>query len=667
MTDLALAAEFPAASDSQWRDAVARALKGADFDKKLLSRTDDGLVIRPLYPKADGSVTARATPGPWRIVQRADIPDLALAREQALEDLEGGASGLALVLAGARGARGFGLAIENVADLDRALDGVRLDLIATRIETAPWGGRAVAALVAALVERRGYDRAGLAIDFGLDPIGDFSVRGQAAAPFETMFSRIHEVAATLRSRGYAAARFIRCDARWIHEAGASEAQELAYALAAGVAYLRALDARGTSLDEARGMLSFLLVADADEFLTIAKLRAMRKLWARVESACGLAPRPIQLDAETAWRMVAKRDPHTNMLRATIAAFSAGVGGADSVLILPHTIALGAPDAFARRVARNAQLILQEESNLAKVADPAAGAGGFEALTDALCEKAWSLFQDIERDGGVTRALTDGKMQARVAATREARDKSIATRRTPITGVSEFPNLTETAVATLAVTPPAERPQRRERLPGARLDFSGMIAQFADGLSRGAMSAPPQQDERCEPLPSHRLAEAYEALRDRSDAALAATGRRPRVFLANLGALASFTARASFAKNFFEAGGVETVGNDGFSEGDGTDLVAMTDAFKQSGAAIACICGADDSYQREAADAALALGASGAAAVYLAGRPGDLEPALRAAGVGDFIYAGCEATRRLAEAQEHALGGDHGDHAGRGGG
>ena len=205
---------------------------------------------------------------------------------------------------------------------------------------------------------------------------------------------------------------------------------------------------GHSLDAARRALSFLLVADADEFLTVAKLRALRRLWARVEQACGLEPKPIRLHAETAWRMTTRRDPWVNMLRTTVAAFSAGIGGADGVTVLPFTAALGLPDAFARRIARNTQLILLDESNLARVADPAAGRGGFEALTDALCEKAWGLFQEIEREGGILESLKGDKLQARIAAVRAQREKAVATRKEPITGTSEFPNINEAEVAVL---------------------------------------------------------------------------------------------------------------------------------------------------------------------------------------------------------------------------
>ncbi len=208
------------------------------------------------------------------------------------------------------------------------------------------------------------------------------------------------------------------------------------------------------LDAARGMIYFRLAADADEFLTIAKFRALRKLWARVEDACGLAPKPAYVAAETAWRMMTKRDPYVNMLRTTIAVTAAGVGGADSITVLPHTAALGLPDAFARRVARNTQLILLEESNLAKVADPAAGSGAIEDLTGKLCAAAWAQFQEIEKAGGAWAALERGLVQKNVAAVRAERQKAAARRKDALTGTSDFPNLHEKPAAVLDVAPVA---------------------------------------------------------------------------------------------------------------------------------------------------------------------------------------------------------------------
>ena len=611
--DLPLAAEFPATDRAEWLRLVEKALKDRPFEK-LISRTYDGIAVEPLYARAMGSapVAGRAPGLPWTVTQRVDHPDPAAANAQARQDLENGADGLALVLAGAPAAHEYGVKADTAEALARTLDGVMLDMIALRIETAPFAGRPIADLVTALVDKRQLDPAALGIDFGLDPVGDMARTGRMLLPWPELSKRAGETAKGLAGKGYARARFLRADGRAVHEAGGSEAQELAFVVAAGIAYLRLLEAAGFALDEARPRISFLLAADADEFLTVAKFRALRKLWARVEQASGLSPLPAFVAAETAWRMMSARDPYVNMLRTTIAATAAGVGGADNITVLPFTAARGLPDRFARRVARNLQLILLEESNLYRVADPAAGSGGIEALTSELAKTAWSLFQEIERAGGVAAALEQDLVQKHVATTRTARQAAVAKRRDPLTGVSDYPNLGEANVAVLDIA----------RAP-----------------------APASQPTAFEPLPSLRLAEPFERLRDASDAMLARTGARPRMFLANLGKPSDFTARATFAKNFYEAGGLETVGNDRF-----VDQAAMLAAFKASGARIACLCSADKVYATEAADAARALTAAGAV-VHLAGRPGDHEAAWNEAGVSAYIFVGCDVLATLTAAYD----------------
>ncbi len=276
-------------------------------------------------------------------------------------------------------------------------------------------------LMTDVVARRKIDPALLDIDFGLDPLGDMARTGRALLPWPELSARAGGTARDLAAKGFAKARFLRADGRAVHEAGGSEAQELAFALAAGVAYLRLLETSGFTLDEARRRISFMLAADADEFLTIAKFRALRKLWARVEQASGLTPQPAFVSAETAWRMMTARDPYVNMLRTTIAVTAAGVGGADSVTALPFTLALGLPDRFARRVARNMQLILLEESNLYRVADPAAGSGGIEALTTEMAQSGLETVpgdRSGRRRGGGARtrpAAKEGRRDARGAA------------------------------------------------------------------------------------------------------------------------------------------------------------------------------------------------------------------------------------------------------------
>lgn len=608
MDDTTLAAAFPAATEAQWRALVDGVLKGADFDKRLVRRTPDGIKVAPLYPPAEAaSQPGRAAPGRWRVSQRVDHPDAKEANALALTDLDGGADALTLVIAGAPAARGFGLSGPQA--VAAALDGVMLPLIGLRLDAGAAGPEAAMALLA-LAKDRGDDLAALDIDLGLDPVAVQAATGTAPSwPDPAALLRDLDGQGST-SQGFTGRAFL-ADARPFHEAGAGEALELAAVLSGALSTLRALEAGGHSLERARAALAFLLVAEADEFLTVAKFRALRRLWARIEEACGLTPAPIRLHAETAWRSTTKRDPWVNMLRATTAVFSAGLGGADAVTVLPFTAAIGLPDAFARRCARNTQHVLLDEANLWRVADPAAGAGGFETLTESLCTEAWALFQAIERDGGISGSLRSGALGDRLAALRKARDAELATRRQPITGTSEFPDLHEAPVAVLAPAPAA--------------------APAGEGA-----------------LPSRRLAEPYERLRDASDAILDRTGRRPRVFLANLGPLSAFNTRATFARNAFEAGGIEAVTNEGFP-----DLAAMVDAFRASGTPLACICSSDAVYAEEAVPAAEALRAAGATTLFLAGKPGDLEPALRAAGVAHDLYAGCDLVKLLAQAQASA--------------
>jgi len=610
--ELRLAADFAPASYDDWRKLVDGVLKGAPFEK-LVGKTSDGLKIDPIYPRAQGAapVAGRLAAAPWQIMQRADHPDAKQANAQALHDLENGATGLTLVFAGANGAYGFGLEPTAVA-VAQILDGIYLDAgIGIELQIGPQS-RMAAIHVAEYIQRKGIDPAACNIRFGLDPLGACAVWGSSPDSWSEIVPAVSSAIKGLAALGFRGP-LAAADGRVIHDAGGSEVQELAFVLAAGVAYLRAIEQADVSLDDTQGMVYARLSADADQFLTLSKFRALRLLWARIEQACGLTPKPLFVAADTAWRMLTQRDPYVNMLRATMATFSAGLGGANAITVLPHTLALGLPDPFARRAARNTQLVLLEESNLAKVSDPAAGSGGIEALTNQLCGAAWSLFQEIEKAGGLFASLEQNLIQRKVAATRALREANIAKRRDVLTGASEFPNLHEADIAVLDAKPIALAPYGE-----AKFKF--------------------------EALPPMRLAAPFEALRDKSDDRLKRSGARPKVFLANLGTPADFTARATFAKSFFETGGIEAIDTSGFA-----DPVALAAAFKASGAATACLCSSDKVYAGQAIAAATALQAAGAKHIYLAGRPGEQEAALRAAGVGDFIFAGGDALAMLQDA------------------
>jgi methylmalonyl-CoA mutase len=607
-SDMPFADAFPPAEEAQWRKLVDGVLKGKSFET-LVSKTYDDIAIAPLYPRASADTprALRAAPGPWSVTQRIDNPNPVEANKQALIDLESGATGLQLVFSGSTGDYGFALPDASEETIAQVLDNVFLETgINIELDLSA-ATRDAAANIAHLIEARGINPALTNIVFGLNPLGGIARGKIDAEDWPSLAPKFAQYVQGLADRGFQKSLCV-ADARLVHAAGGSEVQELAFALASSVAYLRALEASQIDLDAARQMISFRLAADADQFCGIAKFRALRRLWARVEEACDLTPSPLHLHAETAWRMMTRADPHVNLLRTTMAVFSAALGGADSISVLPFTQALGLPDAAARRLARNTQLVLSEESNLDKVSDPAAGSGGYEALTSEFCERAWDLFQQIEKQGGLHKALASGSFQSRVAETRARRRERVARRLDPLTGASEFPILEEVSVSVLKPLPPS----------------------------------PETEDART--LPRIRLAEPFERLRAAADA-IAEKATRPAVFLANLGSPATFAPRAMFAKNFFAAGGIRAIDTDGFDSPQ-----RATAAFKASGAKLACICSNDSVYAEKAVATARALADAGAKAIYIAGRPRGLEAQLRQAGVSDFIYAGCDVLRVLEEAQ-----------------
>ena len=549
MVELSLARGFPPADEAAWKALVEEALKGAPF-AGLRSTSYDGIVIDPLYQRAQNATRVEGRPAgqPWAVMQRIDLADPKAANAQILDDLMNGASGETLVFQGAIGDYGYALPATGAA-ISAALDNIYLDAgVAIDLDLS-MQSKDAAGLLATLVKARGLGPKDCTIRFGFGPLGGMALNGHSPLPWKDIAPIFAGLVSDLAGQGFAGP-FAVADGRVIHAAGGSEAQELAFALASAVAYLRALEQSGIDLDDARRFIYFRLAADQDQFLTIAKFRAVRKLWARVEEACGLKPLPAFVAAETAWRMMTKRDPHGNIVRGTIAAFAAAVGGADAVTVLPFSAALGVPDAFARRIARNTQTILIEEANIHRVADPAAGSGAIEALTDALCETAWWFLQRIETAGGVAEALQAGSIQRVVARVRAEREANVARRKDTLVGSSDFPDLGEDKVAVLA----------QSRLAA---------------LSTNAAALGPI-----------RLAEPFERLRDRSDSYLAQHGARPKVFLACLGRAADFNARASFAKSLFESGGIEAV------EGKGDNLAKR---FKESGAKLACLCSSDKVY------------------------------------------------------------------------
>jgi len=610
---LDLASEFSAADDTAWRAAVEKALGGRPFEKAMQSASYDGIPLHALYTRDSAWLDPQPAgrEGEWQIIAPHWNPDAVATNAAILEDLERGATGIALKIAAGTQP---GVA---VADVPVALQGVYLTM--ARLELLPGEEfEAATAAATALFDSIDGDAADIHASLGVDPLGTLAASGRLLTPAGDAVAAGAAMANDLAAR-YAHVTTFTTDASLYHSAGATEAQELGIALSTGLAYLRAMETAGMSLEDAFKQIRFTLAADADLFLTIAKFRAFRRLWARVAGVCGVEPVKAEVGAVSALRMYSIRDPWVNILRGTAACFAAGVGGADGIAILPHDTMIGLSTPFARRIARNIQIILQEESSLSRVADASAGAFAIETITSELAAKGWDYFQKLEAVGGAIDALSSGKIAGDLENAWSVRLANVSKRKDAVTGVSEFPDIHEKPVEPLAVLPPLpEAP----KTPGVTL----------------------------EALPMHRLAAPFEELRDKSDAMEAASGDRPSVFLANLGPVAAHTARATFAKNFFEAGGIEALPSVGFS-----DVDALVKAFAQSGATIAVICGRDDDYQTLGLSAAKALKGAGCQYLYLAGRPADTAP-FEAAGTDRFIYLGCDVIEALHQAYS-ILGGE----------
>ncbi|BBZ28346.1 methylmalonyl-CoA mutase small subunit [Mycolicibacterium madagascariense] len=571
-------------SDLQaWRAAVAGVLAkssrkdpadlGAAPERLLDSPTYEGFPISPLYTGRDG-LPEPPLPGQWPYVRGADaLRDVragwgvaegfpavgqnvvADGNGDVLAALSDGVSAMVLRV----GADGV-----DVAHLDRLLEGVFLELVPVIVEAgADYVGAADALL--ALVSGMADDaKPTLSIDLGADPLAA-ALTGRDAPPMSGV------VATASRVLGFGGGiRAVTVDGAGLHDLGASASWELAGAIAAGVAYLRALCDGGLAVPDALRQIAFRFAADDDQFMTIAKLRAARQLWARVAEVLGQPDAgAATIHAVTSRPMMTRRDPWVNMLRTTLAAFGAGVGGADTVQVFEFDSAIegglaGVARSFARRMARNTQLLLLEESHVGRVLDPGGGSWFVEDLTRCLAEQAWHHFQDLESRGGFEAA--GGHLAEEIAAVRNRRAEDVAHRRRALTGVNEYPNLAE------------------------------------------APLAPPH------PTPSvHAYAAAFDALRDRSDAYLAANGARPTALLLPLGPLAEHNVRTTFAANLLASGGVQSVNPGTLSP------AGVAQAAAEAGhPAVAVVCGTDARYAEEVSDIVAAAHAVGIAHVYLAG-------------------------------------------------
>ena len=545
----------------------------AEPERLLDSPTYDGFPVRPLYTSLDG-LAEPALPGHWPFTRGGDAHRDVLAGWKVAEPfpiagdvdvadvrMVNGAILLALTDGTSALEVRVGTGGVPVDQLDRVFEGVFLDLVPVILDAGTDVAGAADQLLTLVQPFDADQRARLSIDLGADPL-TAPLSGRTAA------TEADVVATAAKLTEYAGGvRAVTVDAAALHNLGASASLELAGAIAAGVAYLRLLTESGLSVADALRQISFRFAADDDQFATIAKLRAARRLWARVAEVAG-APDAgaATIHAVTSKAMMSQRDPWVNMLRTTLAAFAAGVGGADTVLVETFDAAIdgglpGTAVTFSRRMARNTQLLLLEESHLGRVIDPSGGSWFVEDLTDQLAQQAWTKFQELESLGGFVAARDH--LSAQIAEVAALRADDIAHRRTALTGVNEFPNLEEN--------------------PLAQTDsFPGVV----------------------------RYAAAFEALRNRSDAYLAKTGKRPQAVLLPVGPLAEHNIRTTFASNLLASGGIEVV-NPGTVDAAGVFAVA-------DGHAAAVVCGTDARYAEEASGVVKAARAAGITHIYLAG-------------------------------------------------
>ncbi|MDR7086022.1 methylmalonyl-CoA mutase [Aeromicrobium panaciterrae] len=557
---------------SEWEKETAAVLRksrrlgedapDSDVWQVLATSTLDGITVTPLgtasltadladpglpgqAPFTRGSTATRELEG-WDVRAWFADPDVERTRQDVITDLENGVNSLWIRVGSG------GVPIESLATV---LEAVFLDLAPIALDAPHEPVEAAKAFATVISERSITPAPGTS--FGADPIGA-AFRGRGDTNLESAV----EVA---RIAGPLGARALTVDATAVHDAGASDVQELAYSLAAGAQYLRLLVEAGFSVDEAAGLIDFRYAATGEQFPTIAKFRAARRLWNRVVELSGGAATGQLQHAVTSRPMMAKYDPYVNMLRTTVAAFAAGVGGAASVTVLPFDERLGLPDAFSRRIARNTSSLLISESHVAEVADPAGGSYAVEKLTDDTARAAWALFGEIDATDSLDAALV--VVRTHVEATVSQRALAIAKRKQPITGVSEFPNLHETL------------PERRP---------------YAPGLNDAVLDV-------------HRYGGEFEAMRDDR----AATP----VFLATMGTVAAYTARATFAANLFAAGGVDTV-TAGPTEGVDEIIAAYNSA---GNVPVVCLTGNATAYDAWGADLVTALRGAGAKHVVVAGK------------------------------------------------
>lgn len=599
-----LSSGFPTSTREEWMSLVETVLKGQPFDKRLVRSTADGVLVQPLETastaaKASGPLFGpRDVERPWELRCEIVHPDPRSANRQILQDLEGGAASALLKL---DPSGETGIAVASASDLAAALDGVFLELAPVALDAGFLGVDA-----ADWLGELGKRAPNAPLAFHMDPLSAFAATGASPGAVDAQIARAAKTGARW-AVPYAKASLFIASGRVVHEAGGSEGQEIAFALSAAVTYAKALAAAGLSVSEAFERIVLGFSVEETYFTCLAKLRAARRLWDQVTRACGVTV-AAKIEARSSRRMLSTLDPWVNLLRLSAAGFAASVGGADAIILAPFTEPMGHPSELARRQARNTQLVLMEEANLGRVADPAAGSYSLETLTDGIARKAWALFQEIEGQGGLVTALKLGRIQAEIAQVRGRRESALATRRQGMIGVNEFPMLREAPVELDPVTP-----------------FT-----FAKAAPIIVSSG---EDARCTPLAPWRAAEAYEQLRHTAQS----LPSPPVAQIATLGSARDYAARAAFVENALAAGGLKV-------------QRSPVEEAVLSPMPIVVLCGTDAAYEVEGLSAVAKLKAARPGRILIAGRPANLD-ALIAAGADDALFLGADVVALLGSCLE----------------
>lgn len=720
-----LLADFPPVSAEEWRQEAERLLRGASFDETLLFPTYEGITLRPWYTRQDaaslaGTDTMPGTPPylrgarplgyrqrPWEIAQELPYPTAAEFNAALRHDLERGQTAVVLLAdlatrsgrdpdsAPEREVGWRGTSLASLADLERALDGIDLQNTPLHLESGP-AALPLTAMLVALVRRLGGDAAQLQGCVGADPLGALAAQGQLPCSVDQVYD---ELALLTRWAQTHAPRLRTVSALGLPYAagGASAVQELACTLAAAVAHLRALEQRGLEPAAVAPRLQFGFAAGTFFFLEIAKLRAARRLWSQIVAACGgdAAAQRMMIHVRTSRWSDTVYDPHVNILRGTTRACAAVIGGCDSLHVAPLDEARGLADEFSRRLARNTQIILRQESHLDRVIDPAGGSWFVEELTDEVAHKVWSLFQEIEAAGGLLEMLSAGRPQADIAAVFRKRLENISRRREVLVGTNRYADATEAAPtyrvpdqSAVQRERSAEIQQLRPAAGGPELDrltgcsgqlgtaaadlFETVIEAAEHGHTLGELTSalrgvagPEPAGTTVKPIPQNvRGEQNFLAIRNlvagRSAAAAESVGGESTadVFLACIGPVSEYMARLDFARGFFQSGGFRVAAPQAQVDDAAAAQVAGI-AARAAGAPIVCIVSTDERYPVfvPALASRLKQGVS-PPVVVLAGRPraADETEIFRQAGIDHFLTLHCEADKILWQLAD-ALGGE----------